>query len=66
MEHLASAIGMDPLEFRTKNIPRTGELVETQMENEDKENPALTVIEQVKNSSNFMERKQEIIQYNRV
>ena len=57
MDHLATALGMDPLEFRVKNLIETSpEIV----------NPLPEIIPQLRASSEYDQRKKEIEQFNQV
>lgn len=55
MDHLATALGMDPLEFRLKNmIPASTE------------NPLPEIIPQLRISSDYENRKKQVIEFNQV
>eukprot|EP00095_Tigriopus_kingsejongensis_P005797 maker-scaffold88_size394946-snap-gene-2.26 protein:Tk05797 transcript:maker-scaffold88_size394946-snap-gene-2.26-mRNA-1 annotation:"hypothetical protein DAPPUDRAFT_313254" len=64
MEHAATAIGMDPLEFRIKNLLKKGDRILTGGHFEKDSNPAASLIEQVKNSSKYQERRTVIQEFN--
>lgn len=64
MEHAAMELGMDPLEFRLKNILKKGDKLLAGGEFEDEMNPVKILIEQVQNSSKFQERKSMIQEFN--
>lgn len=66
MEHAAMELGMDPLEFRLKNILKKGDKLLAGGEFEDEMNPVKILIEQVQNSSKFQERKSMIQEFNEV
>ena len=68
MDHLATAIGMNPLEFRMKNLQPSYEV----MSNPSKgikvteTNPIPQMVAQLKNTSHYEERMLEIENFNRV
>jgi len=66
MEHVARSIGHDPLEFRMKNMLGKGDALLEGGVMEDEENPAKTLIEQVKESSKYAQRRTVADQFNRV
>ena len=57
MDHLATALGMDPLEFRVKNLIETSPEID---------NPLPEIIPQLRASSEYDQRKKEIEQFNQV
>ena len=64
MEHLATKLGVDPLDFRMKNFLKKGDLLVTGNEL-DVDNPLPDIIEKLKASSNFETRKQQVEKFNR-
>ena len=58
MEHLATAIGMDPLEFRLKNMMDSSQGVPNPL-------PSSIIPEQM-TSSNYEERKKQVEEFNAV
>lgn len=66
LEHMAKAIGMDPLEFREKNILQLGDqLFNGKTFEEDKPNPATTLLEIAKNKAKYGERREAVELFNR-
>ena len=67
MEHCAAAVGMDPLEFRLKNALKPGDaVISGGTMGEEGTAPAVKLIEQVRTSAKFDERRQEVQQFNQV
>ena len=67
MERIAHELNMDPLEFRSRNFLKKGDrLVKGFVPRMVKDNPLPTMIEMLKESSNYLERKYEVEEFNRV
>ena len=67
MERLAYELNMDPLEFRTKNFLKKGDrMVKGFVPRMIKDNPLPAMIETLKQSSKYLERKVELEQFNQV
>ena len=67
MERIAYELKMDPLEFRSRNFLKKGDrLVKGFVPRMVKDNPLPTMIEMLKESSNYLERKYEVEEFNRV
>jgi xanthine dehydrogenase/oxidase len=64
MEHIASNIGMDPLEFRLHNMVTEGDLLFTKPFKMVEANPLPTIISDLKRTSNYDERMQQIQTFN--
>ena len=58
MEHLATAIGMDPLEFRLKNMMDSSQGVPNPLPS--------SIIPELMTSSNYEERKKQVEEFNAV
>ena len=67
MERLAYELSMDPLEFRTKNFLKKGDrLVKGFVPRMIKDNPLPEMIEILKQSSHYLERKARVDGFNKV
>ena len=67
MERLAYELNMDPLEFRTLNFLKKGDrLVKGFVPRMVKDNPLPNMIEMLKQSSNYLERKVAVEDFNKV
>ena len=67
MERLAYELNMDPLEFRTKNLLKKGDrLVKCFVPRMIKDNPLPEILEILKQSSNYLERKVRVDEFNKV
>ena len=67
MERLAFELNMDPAEFRMKNILKKGDrLVKSYGLTLAEENPLPKMIHELKQSSNYLERKNSIDEFNKV
>ena len=65
LEHMAKAIGMDPLEFREKNVLQPGDALFNGQTFEDAPNPATTLLEIAKNKAGYAARREVIELFNR-
>ena len=67
MERLAFELNMDPYEFRAANFLKKGDrLVKGFVPRMIKDNPLPGMIETLKQSSNFLKRKVEVDEFNKV
>ena len=67
MERLAYELNMDPLEFRTKNfLKKDDRLVKGFVPRMIKDNPLPDMLEVLKHSSNYLERKIQVDEFNKV
>ena len=67
MERLAHELNMDPLEFRMNNLLKKGDrLVKSFSPRLLKDNPLPQMIEKLKQSSKYVERKKLVDEFNKV
>ena len=67
MERLAYELNVDPAEFRMKNILKKGDrLVKSYGLTLAEDNPLPKMINELKQSSNYLERKNSVDEFNKV
>ena len=67
MERLAFELNMDPVEFRMLNLLKKGDrLVKSYGPTLAKESPLPKMIQKLKDSSNYLQRRTEIAAFNKV
>ena len=67
MERLAFELNMDPVEFRMLNLIKKGDrLVKSYGPTLAKENPLPKMIQELKDSSNYLQRRTDIAAFNKV
>ena len=67
MERLAYELNVDPAEFRMKNILKKGDrLVKSYGLTLAEDNPLPKMINELKQSSNYLERKKSVGEFNKV
>ena len=67
MERLAFELNMDPVEFRMLNLLKKGDrLVKSYGPTLAKENPLPKMIQELKDSSNYLQRRTDIEAFNKV
>jgi len=65
MDHLAARLDIDPTELRMKNFLKEGDKLVTGIVFEQ-QNPLPMMVEKIKKSSNFDERKKNVEEFNNV
>jgi len=65
MDHIAARLNIDPIELRLKNFLKEGDKLVTGKVFEQ-QNPLPTMIEKIKKSSNYDERKKNVEEFNNV
>ena len=67
MERLAFELNLDPDEFRMRNVLRKGDrLIKSYGLTLAEENPLPKMVHELKQSSNYLERKNSIDEFNKV